>query len=247
MDRTRACFGKYAAAALYAAAFLITTNVLPVAHAQAASDQTAAPAPATTAVPTAQQVTTTGAAPTTASNDRLFKLSPFEVQSSNKDVGYYTQNTLSGSRINSKLSDVGASITVITKQQMEDTSAIDLNDMFLYEASTEGTENYTATGGFGKGTGVGDSVQGSPQTANRVRGLGSVDVTRDFFSTNSAIQLDSYNIDRLDVSRGPNSTLYGIGSPAGIVNQTIEQAVINKDSNEIQLRYGSFGDQRAVL
>ncbi|HVW21775.1 MAG TPA: TonB-dependent receptor [Opitutaceae bacterium] len=224
---------------------MITTAVLPVAHAQATSDQTAAPAPATTAVPTSQQVETSAAQP--AASNNVYKMSPFEVQTSDKDVGYYTQNTLSGSRLNTKLSDIGASITVITKQQMQDTSAIDLNDMFLYEASTEGTENYTALGGFGKGTGIGDTIQGSPQTSNRVRGLGPVDITRNFFLTNSAIQLDSYNVDRVDVSRGPNSTLYGIGSPSGIVNSTIEQAVLNKDTNEIQLRYGSFGDERAVI
>ena len=95
------------------------------------------------------------------------------MQSSSKDVGYYTQNTTMGSRLNSNLGDLASSITVISKQQMTDTSSVNINDLFLYEASTEGTENYTALGGFGKGSGVGDSIQGSPQTSNRVRGLGS--------------------------------------------------------------------------
>jgi hypothetical protein len=119
--------------------------------------------------------------------------------------------------------------------------------MFLYEASTEGTENYTATGAFSKGGGLGDSIQASPQTSNRVRGLGSVDITRDFFLTNPAIQVDSYNIDDVELSRGPNSTLFGIGSPSGILNLSIEKAVLNKDTNQVSARYGSFGDFRGTM
>jgi outer membrane receptor protein involved in Fe transport len=174
-------------------------------------------------------------------------MTPFEVQTSAKDIGYYAQNTLAGSRLNSKLDDLGASITVVTKQQMIDTSSIDLNDMFLYEASTEGTENYTQLGATAKGSGVGDAVQTSPQTSTRIRGLGAPDITRDFYVTNPAIQVDAYNIDRVEISRGPNSTLFGIGSPSGVVNESIEEAVLNKDTNEIGLRYGRFGDERGTI
>jgi hypothetical protein len=175
------------------------------------------------------------------------KLPPFEVQGSSKDLGYYTQNTTMGTRLNSNLGDLGASITVISKQQMTDTASVNINDLFLYEASTEGTENYTSLGAFGKGAGVGDNIQSSPQTSNRVRGLGSVDLTRDYFIANPAIQLDTYNIDDAELSRGPNSTLFGIGSPSGILNLSIEKAVLNKDTNEISARYGSFGDFRSTL
>ncbi len=213
-----------------------------ISRAQAASsDQTAV---STTApVPTPDQVNA-GAATST---PEVTKLPPFEVQSSSKDIGYYTQNTTMGTRLNSNLGDLGASITVISKQQMTDTSSVNINDLFLYEASTEGTENYTATGGFAKNVGIADSIQSSPQTANRIRGLGSVDITRDFFLANPAIQLDSYNIDDVELSRGPNSTLFGIGSPSGILNESIEKAVLNKDTNEIAARFGSFGDFRATL
>ena len=57
----------------------------------------------------------------------LHKLSPFEVMSDTK--GYYSSNTMSGTRFNSKLEDLGSSITVVTKQQMEDTAVLDLNEL----------------------------------------------------------------------------------------------------------------------
>jgi hypothetical protein len=217
-----------------------------LAQAQAAStttDQTTTTTTTTTTTPTPAQVNS--GTPTT--SEGVTKLPPFEVESSSKDIGYYTQNTTMGTRLNSNLGDLGSSITVISKQQMTDTSSVNINDLFLYEASTEGTENYTAVGATGKGTGFGDSIQSSPQTANRIRGLGSVDVTRDYFITNSVIQLDAYNIDDVELSRGPNSTLFGIGSPSGILNESIEKAVLNKDTNEVAIRYGSFGDTRLTM
>jgi outer membrane receptor protein involved in Fe transport len=226
------------------AALVIAAAALPrAATAQVAPAPMAAAAP--TAGPTTAEVNSGSPAPATGSAPVV--MSPFEVTSSDKDIGYYAQNTLAGSRLNSKLDDLGASITVVTKQQMIDTSSIDLNDMFLYEASTEGTENYTALGATAKGSGIGDAIQTSPQTSTRIRGLGAPDITRDFFITNPSIQVDAYNIDRVEISRGPNSTLFGIGSPSGVVNEGIEEAVLNKDTNEIGLRYGRFGDARGTI
>jgi hypothetical protein len=235
----------HAASALSALAFLSTLAFPTLARAQAAAtDQSTTTTTTTTVpVPTPEQVNA-GSAPASPS---VTKLPPFEVQSSSKDIGYYTQNTTMGTRLNSNLGDLGASITVISKQQMTDTSSVNINDLFLYEASTEGTENYTATGGNAKNIGTVDSIQNSPQTANRVRGLGPADITRDFFISLSAIQLDTYNIDDVELSRGPNSTLFGIGSPAGILNESIEKAVLNKDTNEVSARFGSFGDFRTTL
>src|SRR6476620_11285821 len=45
-------------------------------------------------------------------------LSPFEVVTDTK--GYYSANSMSGTRFNSKLEDLASSITVVTKEQMQD-------------------------------------------------------------------------------------------------------------------------------
>jgi outer membrane receptor protein involved in Fe transport len=248
MKIPRVSIGTNAVSALSALAFLLAAALPTLVRAQAATTTTTTDSTTTSTttstVPTSAQVQTGTANPAPAASDTV-KMSPFEVQASAKDQGYYTANTLSGTRLNSSLNDLGASITVISKQQLEDTSSVNLNDMFLYEASTEGTENYTALGGFGKGTGVGDTIQTSPQTANRIRGLAPADVSRDFFITNPSIQTDVYNLDSVTISRGPNSTLFGIGSPAGIVNLTIQKAQLNQDTNEVSARYGTYGDTRA--
>ena len=61
----------------------------------------------------ARAVPTTTAAASTAGSEPVVQLSPFEVVSDTK--GYYSSNTMSGTRFNSKIEDLGASITVVTK------------------------------------------------------------------------------------------------------------------------------------
>src|SRR5471030_702528 len=116
---------KHAATALSVIAFLLAVAVPTLARAQAAatpadSTTTTTTTATTTAVPTPAQ-TSPAVAP---AGSETVKMSPFEVQASAKDQGYYTANTLSGTRLNSSLNDLGASITVISKQQLEDTSSI---------------------------------------------------------------------------------------------------------------------------
>src|SRR6187549_2741470 len=83
-------------------------------------------------------------------------------------IGYHGLNTMSGTRLNTKLEDLAFSTTVITKEQMEDFALLDINDIFNYEANTEGTGNYTALSLTQNGTPI-DEVQGNPQSANRIR------------------------------------------------------------------------------
>src|SRR5215203_2408317 len=91
----------------------------------------------------AQQTTpSAGAADAAPKPDEAIVLSPFTVDAS-KDKGYFAENTLAGSRLNTNISDLGASISVVTKQQMEDTASVDINDVFRYEINTEGSSTYT--------------------------------------------------------------------------------------------------------
>lgn len=188
-----------------------------------------------------------------AENDELLVLSPFTV-STKQDIGYRASSTLAGSRLNSKIDDLAAPITVVTKQQLEDTGSRDHNDVFLYEANTEGSMNYTkvqidrsslkdnvggtATNGIGANT---------SQTANRIRGLVNADMTWNYYYSIQRVRGDVYNADSLEISRGPNSILAGLGSPSGIVNQSLSFAHVNTDTNQVNLAIGSFGSNRVSL
>jgi hypothetical protein len=192
-----------------------------------------------------------GAAASDPSKDVVVQLSPFQVVSDDK--GYQALNTLSGTRLNSKLEDLGSSISVVTKQQMLDTAVLDLNDVFRYEASTEGTDNFTQFTPNRNG-GVGDDVSKDPARANRIRGVGSagtsgsgVNVAFGNNAVNSKIPVDLYNIDALEISRGPNSNLFGLGASAGTVNLVPSLANLNRATSQVSLRFDDWGGHRESL
>jgi outer membrane receptor protein involved in Fe transport len=210
------------------------------------------------AIPAIAQVTAKPEEPKTeeqkaaeAKKNDVIKLSPFVVNTT-KDAGYFAENTLAGSRLNSNLADLAASITVVTKQQMEDTASLDINDVFRYEASTEGSTSYTpqitdrgtmkdSIGGYSFGNN-GDTTTNAQ--SNRVRGLSAPDASINYHPSNARIPFDSYNTQSVEISRGPNSLLFGMGSPSGIVNQSASQAVLNRNSETLTLRTDHLGSQR---
>jgi hypothetical protein len=231
--------------------------------------QQANPAPSTAPAPSAEQERTAAQldaainaasqnqnAPAAPRSEEVITLSPFQVDAS-KDQGYFAQNTLAGSRMRMNLADLGASISVVTKQQMEDTASVDLNDVFRYEVNTEGSLTYTPSTPTFRNDGVLDVNAGGTQgnnvanftnsTANRVRGLGSPSIAINYFPAIAQIPMDSYNVQSLEISRGPNSMIFGLGSPAGIVNQTTAQAILNRDTYKVTARTDQYGSYRSTF
>jgi len=189
-------------------------------------------------------------------SDDTIVLSPFQVSAA-KDQGYYAANTLAGSRMNTNLADLGASISVVTRQQFDDTASTDINDIFRYEVNTEGSLTYTPGVATFRNDGVLDVNAGGTQGnavasltnagANRVRGLGVPSAAINYYPAIGAVPFDSYNTQTVEISRGPNSMLFGLGSPAGIVNQSTAQAQLNKKSASVSLRTDQYGSFRASL
>ena len=178
----------------------------------------------------------------------IYDLSPFEV-SSTEDVGYLATSSLSGTRINSMLRDLGSSISVVTPEFIEDSGARDINELLVYTTSTEAAG---VAGNFGNSSFSGggnrpeqDDVRTNPETANRIRGLANAERSVDFFITEFGN--DTYNIDRVDISRGPNSVLFGVGSPGGVLNTSLKRANFNGNQGRLRLDLGQYDTYRATF
>jgi hypothetical protein len=182
---------------------------------------------------------------TSTKNGDVVQLSPFQVTSDN-DKGYYAGNTLSGTRLNSKLEDLGASITVVTKQQMEDFALLDVNDIFLYEASTEGTGNFTSFEVDRNGVVI-DNVAANPNTANRIRGITSANLSRGNYNVSGRVPLDPIDMDAVEINRGPNSGIFGLGNASGTVNIIPAQANLLRETTRLETRADSYGSTRLSL
>jgi outer membrane receptor protein involved in Fe transport len=165
-------------------------------------------------------------------DDTLVVLSPFVVTAEEDANNYKANSTLAGSRVRTEL--------------LRDTGATNNQSLLQYTTNTE------VAGIYGNMAGIGSTYMGGatesaanllrPSTNTRVRGLDSADNTRDYFQTD--IPWDGFNVGRVDLQRGPNSILFGIGSPAGIINASTNTAGF-KTEGKVENRLGSFGSTRS--
>ena len=172
------------------------------------------------------------------------QLSPFEVKEVN--TGYYATSTMSGTRLNTKLEDIASSISVVTKAQMQDFAMLDINDIFAYESNTEGTGNYTAFDVDRNGM-VTDQIQNNPQGANRIRGMGAANISLSGFATSGRVPIDPSNIDAVEISRGPNSSIFGLGEGSGTVNLVASTANVSRETTSAEFRFDDIGGWRTSL
>ncbi len=190
------------------------------------------------------QVAPTITAPTQVSLDTV-ELSPFVVTELT-DKGYRATQTLAGTRLKTDLKDIAASVQILTTEFLDDVGANNLNDLFLYTTNTEASGlngNFSdATPGS---TSVGDAgSRVDPQGSQRVRGLAAADVTRNYFLT--LIPTDRFNTERVEVNRGANAILFGLGSPAGIANTAMTTAEF-RNFGRTQIQADSEGSLRTEL
>ncbi len=185
--------------------------------------------------------------------EEIHELSPFSVDADDSE-GYQALSTLAGTRLKTPLRDVGAAISVVTEEFLEDTGATDAGTLLSYTLNTDvsGEQGNSAlpdlggAGGINAGDPTLDNQRAVPQTnGQRIRGLASASLTRGYFLTD--IPFDSYNTSRVTINRGPNSLLFGVGSPGGIINNSIKQATLGDTFGEFGIRIGEHGSHRETL
>ncbi|MBK9989266.1 MAG: TonB-dependent receptor [Verrucomicrobia bacterium] len=198
--------------------------------------------------PTPSEVSSNPASGDT-SDEQVLVLDPFSV--STEQEGYRATDTLGGARVRTKLADTPSAVSVITPQFLKDVGITNAQDLLIYTTNTEiaGLNgNFSGAVSRGAGISISGSAEGArlaqPTAVNRSRGLTNMDNTRNYFQ--SDIPWDSFNISRVDISRGPNSFLFGVGSPSGIANVSTVDATYKNEGN-VEFHYGSFGTTRESL
>jgi iron complex outermembrane receptor protein len=162
-------------------------------------------------------------------------LTPFEVTTS-KDVGYAAGNTLSGGRVDTPLAITPGSISVMTKEFMDDFNITNMNE----------AGNWTI--GFELGTSVPNSDPSSISVyQNIVRGAPSTD---NFPTRNGSINFgaaDSYNTERFEFQRGPDTSMFGDGGPGGRQGSSSKQARFNSSATSFSTQVDNYNGYRGTL
>ncbi len=162
-------------------------------------------------------------------------LTPFQV-STDKDVGYTAGNTLSGGRVDTPLAITPSSISVITKEFMDDFNITDMNQ----------------AGGWSIGFDLGVSVPNSDPSSvsvyqNIVRGASTAD---NFPTRNGSVNFgaaDSYNTERFEFQRGPDTSMFGDGGPGGRQGSSSKQASFNRSAVSVTTQVDTWNGYRGTL
>lgn len=162
------------------------------------------------------------AAPAT---DEVLTLSAFRVSTSPTNE-YLAADSITGTRVASKLYELPFAVTAVTSEFMNDFMLMELNDQLATVSgfSPNENENNYQLRGFASGTTLVDGF----------RWIGSTAAT---FNT---------NVDRIEVIKGAVASIYGQINPGGVIN-TITRKPQARAEQGINLLLGSLDNQRATV
>ena len=177
----------------------------------------------------------TAPAATSPSKDETIVLSPFEVVPD--DIGYQAGNTTSGSRLNTSLKDTPASISVFTPEFLSDIAANNISEMLAYATNVE-PEFEDSNQGYNNPTARSADGTTSDFRVRGIQGSFAVDLME------STAPQDNYNVERVEVSSGPNSVLFGLGSAGGLVTLTTKRANVYRNKYTAKIQLGEWWMKR---
>lgn len=142
------------------------------------------------------------------------------------DYGYVQKRSTSATRTDTDLNDVPQAITVVTQDLIRDQSMQNLADVVRYVPGAS-----MAQGEGNRDTPV---LRGNSSTADMF-----VDGMRD----DTQYFRDLYNIERVEVLKGPNAMIFGRGGGGGVINRVSKQADWST-TRDLVLQVGSWNKRR---
>ncbi|MGP4846119.1 TonB-dependent siderophore receptor [Marinobacter sp. 1Y8] len=147
------------------------------------------------------------------------------------DYGYNAERSLTATKTDTPLSETPRSVSVVTRNQIEDQNSRTLSDILGY-----------VPGISAPSFPVGDSLAGD---IFYIRGMNQRDygygTYRDGLRMQSnayATSAEPYGLERVEVFKGPTSVLYGENVPGGLVN-LVSKRPTETPQGEVNLSYGT--------
>ncbi|MSU53571.1 MAG: hypothetical protein EXS41_09310, partial [Opitutaceae bacterium] len=161
-------------------------------------------------------------------------LSPFSVNAS-RDQGFVAASALAGGRLATDLKDTPAAYSVLTRDFIEALSLTTLT------SAQQWTTGFNEIEDDGRQNQFGDGERGR----RTFRGVSSNQQQIEFFP--AYYDYDSYNLERFDFARGPNSILFGSGSMGGTANGLFKRANTAKSTGEFTQGLSSWESFRNTV
>lgn len=162
-------------------------------------------------------------------------LSPFEVTAT-ADVGYASSTAMSGTRTNESLANLPNAISVLNTEFLAD---LGITDFFQAADFAVGADNI-----YNDNMQVGAPVGARSGNQINFRGLPSVRQLKDGFPTYTP--QDTYNTERIEISRGPGGIAYGDTDATGVINLTSKRGQF-RPVTDFTTRLDDRGSRRFTL
>ncbi len=163
-------------------------------------------------------------------SEPVVELDRIEVRSDRaRDEFYKANRSSSATRTDTPLIDVPQSLTVITREQIEDQQVTSIADLVQYVpgvSAHQGENNRDQIIFRGNSSSADFFINGVRDDVQYYR--------------------DVYNLDRVEVLRGPNAMIFGRGGGGGVINRSTKEADFTP-LREVSVRWGSFDQLRATL
>ena len=149
------------------------------------------------------------------------------------DSGFVPYASNAGSKTNALLIEVPQSISIVNQQEMEARNVITVNEALRYTPGIQ-TDEYGVEPRF-------DWL--------KIRGFDAqtFGIFRDGMRFNSlAGKLDPYELESVEVLKGPSSVLYGEIPPGGLINQVTKRPEAERHTN-IEAQFGSYDRRQGAF
>nr|WP_255608314.1 TonB-dependent siderophore receptor [Methylosinus sp. Sm6] len=143
--------------------------------------------------------------------------------------GYVAAGTSSATKTATSIMDIPQSVSILTKQQMQDRGSVSLGQALTY------VPGVTVVQGEGNRDQI--TIRGQDTTA---------DFYTDGVRDDAQYYRDLYNISAVEVLKGPSALIFGRGGGGGVVNRVTKKAD-GETIRELGFSTGSWGRKRATV
>jgi len=163
-----------------------------------------------------------------ATHDLVFQAGAHETITVRDQNGYQIPAITSGTKTLTPLRDVPQSVTVVTRQLMQDQLMTSVGDIVRYVPGIT----------LHQGENNRDQVV--------IRGnSSSADFYLDGVRDDVQYYRDLYNLDRVEALKGPNALIFGRGGAGGVINRVTKEAGFGAQ-REVDLQNGSYSNKRVT-
>ncbi|MBB6306085.1 TonB-dependent siderophore receptor [Xanthobacter tagetidis] len=141
--------------------------------------------------------------------------------------GYVARNTITGSKTDTPIIEIPQSVSVVTRDQMDDRQVQNVGQALDYSVGVLGQP-------FGTDPRFDAPLLRGFSAANS-QYLNSLKLVRELGATS----IEPYGLERIDVLLGPASVLYGQGNPGGLIDMISKRPTFTT-FGEVQGQIGSF-------